>query len=488
MSATGAPYIRCEVRTAQGEAQLAAYAKGVERMKSRPAQQRDSWTYQAAMHGTRATPPPPPPPPLWNGCKHLSWFFVVWHRMYVYYFEQIIRTAVVETGGPATWALPYWNYGLDAAHASIPPAFREPTVNGQPNPLYVQQRAPGINQGAALNPQITSPNRALARPNFIGAVEFGGGEAPPGPQFWREPGVLEQTPHNDVHGAVGGNGGWMNDPFRAAQDPIFWLHHTNIDRIWALWNKQGHADPTGAPWTTQSFSFFDIKGDPVSKADSQVLDTVKDLSYIYDKLELDPPQVHPFRAPVPPSLTPGGPTERMSASPPQNPEIVGASEHPVRLVGGAEQVAVPIDARAQRDALASLARTEPEHVLLHLEDIEAERNPGSVYGLYVNLPEGADEQQQAAHHAGNLSFFGIEHTQEPPGDEHPHGLRISLDITDLAEHLKQAGEWDDGRLDLTLLPIGLSPPPGAVGATAALADVRHEDVPVTVGRVSVSYA
>ena len=38
----------------------------------------------------------------------------------------------------------------------------------------------------------------------------------------------------------------MGDPLTAAQDPIFWLHHANIDRLWNHWLQQGggRADPT----------------------------------------------------------------------------------------------------------------------------------------------------------------------------------------------------------------------------------------------------
>ncbi|RMZ79372.1 hypothetical protein DV738_g3367, partial [Chaetothyriales sp. CBS 135597] len=40
--------------------------------------------------------------------------------------------------------------------------------------------------------------------------------------------------HNNIHGSIGGYG-HMSDPTVAGFDPIFWLHHTNIDRQLALW-------------------------------------------------------------------------------------------------------------------------------------------------------------------------------------------------------------------------------------------------------------
>jgi tyrosinase len=35
----------------------------------------------------------------------------------------------------------------------------------------------------------------------------------------------------------------------AARDPIFWLHHANIDRLWEAWLAlEDHANPTGSRW------------------------------------------------------------------------------------------------------------------------------------------------------------------------------------------------------------------------------------------------
>jgi tyrosinase len=175
----------------------------------------------------------------------------------------------------------------------------------------------------------------------------------------------------------------------------------------------------------------------------------------------------------------------MSPSTPQEPQIVGASERSVSLVGATEHVPVAIDARAHRETLAKQGVSEPQRILLHLDDIEAEENPGSVYGVYVNLPEDAGVRQLAEHHVGNLSFFGLEQAREPRGDEPAHGIRSSMDITDVAQSLKAHGEWDGEHVRVTLRPLGLLAPEGA---DAPPPKPTHEDLPVHVGRVSVSYA
>ncbi|KUJ14577.1 tyrosinase precursor [Mollisia scopiformis] len=41
--------------------------------------------------------------------------------------------------------------------------------------------------------------------------------------------------HNGIHGAVGGPGGHMAELDYSAFDPVFWLHHVNVDRLFAIW-------------------------------------------------------------------------------------------------------------------------------------------------------------------------------------------------------------------------------------------------------------
>lgn len=44
-----------------------------------------------------------------------------------------------------------------------------------------------------------------------------------------------ESPHNNVHNAVGCGNGTMYDLNWSAWDPAFMLHHTNVDRLIALW-------------------------------------------------------------------------------------------------------------------------------------------------------------------------------------------------------------------------------------------------------------
>ncbi len=476
-----APHVRRNVWTLpSGDHTIQEYAEAVAIMKARPASDPTSWSYQAAMHGTTTTPSKP----LWNGCQHFGWYFLPWHRMFIYYFEQIVRAAVVQAGGSAGWTLPFWDYGAGGQQATLPQAFRQPTASGNPNPLYVAQRAQGVNGGLALSPAVASAAHALSRSKFTGAMQFGGGVTP-AQQFAGSTGRVEQTPHNDVHNALGGLNGWMANPFQAAADPIFWLHHSNIDRLWFQWSSPAHKDPGDHRWNGHRYSFFDVHGNQVHMTPGDVRDIVGQLGYTYEGVPGHPaadlPTPQPVQAQA--AMTPAGDAEE----PQPEPEIVGASEQPVQLVGEPAQVALEIDPKASQAVLADTGAPEPAHIYLNVEDIEAERNPGTVYGIYVNLPDGAAPDVAEAHHAGNVSFFGVERPPDPSGDEQAHSLRVTVEITELAHELAAQGEWDGQHVTVTFRPLGLIPQDRPDLAHALPDTISTSDPPVTIGRVSISF-
>ena len=144
--------------------------------------------------------------------------------------------------------------------------------------------------------------------------------------------MLEQTPHNSVHSTVGGN---MGSLASAALDPVFWLHHSNIDRLWSVWlGMQGahhqNPDPRGS-WGTTASRFHSPNGTPVSGTGAGVLDTVADLGYEYEDTNAPPPLTARLSRLVP------------SQPPPEHPaELIGATEAPVELRGGTESVSLAL--------------------------------------------------------------------------------------------------------------------------------------------------
>ncbi|HEX8004453.1 MAG TPA: tyrosinase family protein [Mycobacteriales bacterium] len=466
----GSTYVRQDAWGPNGAELLHWYEVGVAAMKTRnPDTDPTSWMYQAAIHGKQSLVTLP----LWKQCQHGTWYFIAWHRMYVLWFEEIVRDAIVAAGGPPDWALPYWDYTAPSPSDTIPEPFRDPS-----SALYTPLRntAPGqdINAGDALEPETTSCEQALStipfEPTSLPITGFAGQVVTAPIHFNRGFGILEQQPHNVVHDAVGGDSGLMADPNTAAEDPIFWLHHANIDRLWASWIALGggRADTTDTGWTGQPFTLFRPDRTEVTMTPLEVEDTTA-LGYTYDRLET----LAEAAADVPP-----GPGPLTSSGAGARAEIVGGTSEPVVLTGAPAAASVPVDART-RDTLLAAAPGEggaPRQVLLALDDITAERNPGRPYHVYVNLPdEGLSRDEAREYYAGTMALFGIEQAAQPDSDEHPHPYQVAFDITRLVRRLQSRGEWDPDTVRVTFRPSGSD------GAGTA------EHVPVSVGRVSVHY-
>jgi tyrosinase len=65
-----------------------------------------------------------------------------------------------------------------------------------------------------------------------------------------------ESVHNSVHRAVGGTMAGSSSP----ADPIFFLHHANIDRLWAEWQASPNGkNPTNGTETLQPATGYQVK-------------------------------------------------------------------------------------------------------------------------------------------------------------------------------------------------------------------------------------
>src|SRR5580704_382789 len=162
-------YMRKNVWELGGEwaAPILWYARGVAAMKARALAEPTAWRFYGAIHGldpalwealgyltkAEAKLSNADTKRFWKQCQHGSWYFLPWHRGYLLAFEANIRAAVVKLGGPADWALPYWNY-FKPNQFKLPPAFASPDwPDGKgDNPLFVQQRYGPNNDGNVYIP------------------------------------------------------------------------------------------------------------------------------------------------------------------------------------------------------------------------------------------------------------------------------------------------------------------------------------------------
>ena len=439
------------------------------------------WLHIANTHGTSLNPRGWPSGALWNQCEHFHWYFLAWHRVYVHHLEKIARETVVRLGGPSNWALPFWNYS-DTTRPDcrrLPPAFREQRMpNGSPNPLFVTQRNPNINLGTQLDPGDVDINAAMRPTQFAslaGVDGFGGGVSARN-HSGNSGGPLEFTPHGAVHVAVGGltpTGlplGFMSSFETAARDPIFWLHHANIDRLWEEWLQQPqHVNPGDARWLNEPFEF----GSGVATTRMRVRDTLSTsqppLSYLYD--------VVPTIPSIPPPVTPAPSTDGLvEASNEGNeeapPELVGASMAPVQLGPAPASVTIRVvgPTGPQREAEAVGKR----RIFLKLENVRGTQLSAGAFDVYVNIPSAASPADYPDRIAGRLAMFGVIEASRISDRESGSGIGASFEITDIARRLQTAGDWDANSVRLTFMPAGTA------GATGVQGDV-------SVGRVSVFY-
>jgi hypothetical protein len=93
-------------------------------------------------------------------------------------------------------------------------------------------------------------------------------------------GIPEGAPHGSVHVDVDGDMGFFET---AAKDPVFYAHHSNVDKIWSDWNKgsSSHTNPTSSAFLNLSWNFYDENKVWRSITAAQVLNHENQLRYVY---------------------------------------------------------------------------------------------------------------------------------------------------------------------------------------------------------------
>ena len=483
------------------------YARGVAALNERDLQDKLSWRFFAAIHGFReelwrtydylhAGEPLPEESVMalyWEQCQHGTWYFLPWHRGYLLAIEATLRDAIVKRGGPPDWAMPYWNYFAKDQNA-LPPAFASKTWPGDgQNPLFIEQR---------WGPDRKTPGKVyvpLSEVNLdaLTVTEYTGGSGGGDPGFggpdtgfsrMHSPhGRLESQPHDVVHSTVGGRnpadpgrlGGLMSSSLTAGLDPIFWLHHANIDRLWEVWLRRpaSGGNPTQKSWLNgplpppaqRTFIMPWPDGSAWSFTPADVADLAR-LDYKYDDFTLANisrmvlAQMERVSAPFARTASAKGAV--MAAL--KNVELVGASGHGLRIAGAAPvRVSVNLDRGVSRKLLRSVqaegAAAEPERVFLNLENVRS-LSDATILNVYVNLPEDADPAEHPERKAGTIGLFGV--SEATTSEEHGGaGLTYVLEIT----HIVAALNLDASSLDVRIVPF----------------DDVPEEAQTSVGRVSV---
>jgi tyrosinase len=142
----------------------------------------------------------------------------------------------------------------------------------------------------------------------------------------------------------------------------------------------------------------------------------------------------------------------------REPQLLAASEAGIELGPEATTVSVQMPSQS-REAVARAADPSTEDRLRL--DVEVDEDPGIVYQVYINLPSEQDgEEVKESHFVGHVTFFGAKRLPADSEHDHPGGLRRTFDITPVVQELRERGIWDEEKVDVTFVPLGLLPPPG----------------------------
>lgn len=344
--------------SAAGKRMLKSYAKAVRAMLALPPEDPRNWYRHAVIHTL--------------DCPHGNWWFLPWHRGYLGWFEQICRElshdphfALPYWDWTAEPKIPAGMFDdvLDPNHeAYIPTAsdfdsrlraaignsgywtspdgvFNRRSQYGQllsrsvrfeqdlmfdvltdpsgrlfyeqPNARGLRRERPDFNAATADSVSKATILAALDARDFptFGSPKSSNHATAAG--F----GILEAKPHNSVHRCVGSRDcnfveamGFMTDMLSPV-DPIFFLHHANMDRLWDVWERKQKGlglptlpagvelrtdlpDAQKSPeekatdyyrWASEPLLFFvDKRGEPVAKTNAGNYVSMADFGYDYE--------------------------------------------------------------------------------------------------------------------------------------------------------------------------------------------------------------
>ena len=289
-----AKYIRYNVTSEGGQKAVKSYNIAIEQMLKLPPTHPHNWFRNAFVH--------------LMDCPHGNWWFYVWHRGFLGYFEETIRNL----SGDSTFAIPYWDWTtlpeipavmfdgvltptaepyapftktLDVFTAFIQPPmmsywntlspaqrnqlnirgytdfnkmWNEVTGNGDPsnqafattaNARYLTRENPKLDPDTYKNCEPSTILAGLSPTDFYNesvSLSFTSKKTESHNSMPQRGAfsMLEGLPHNIIHNYIGGVTNIDPGPYGnmtnnlSPVDPLFFLHHSNMDRLWDVWTRQ----------------------------------------------------------------------------------------------------------------------------------------------------------------------------------------------------------------------------------------------------------
>jgi polyphenol oxidase len=362
---------------------------------------------------------------------HGSWTFMPWHRCYLFFLERILGKLV----GDMSLRIPYWEWDVPTSRAV--PGIYWPTTDPN-NPLSDANRGAtpsNMLPNSLVGSQVMDPIMNVSDyPEFMGGPDNAG--------------QLEAGPHGDVHI-------WVGDPAMrrakrdmgklqtAAEDPLFFAHHCNIDRLWQVW-MQSSPDHTLPPaqsdWWKLSWTFYDENSKWVKIAAADVVNPETNLRYNY-----------PTGAAATAARAGARVAPQVAGSRQRQETRIAASRQRTRL--GAEPLTQRIQLpSAARERILSQGVTSsnerPARVyVLRIEGIDLPANQSARILVFGNMPNAtASTSTDSPNFLGTISIVA---KGDSTGSHRHSPLNVNIDITRKVPNVLR----DNNDLTVTLVPV-----------------------------------
>lgn len=391
---------------------LESYRDAITQMQALAGSDLRNWTKQAEIH--------------LNTCPHGNWFFLPWHRGYLMAMDDIVRKLT----GDSSFSMPYWNWTCQRA---IPAPFWQSgsVLNYSPRGATASSQANQTIVGpAAMTSIMGEPDFELFGSGAATALRGGGGFQ----------GVLEQGPHNYIHGFTGGTMGSYMSPL----DPIFWLHHCNIDRIWFDWNSAGNANTNDPTYTNFELSglFVDGNSQPL-KYNVGALILAPLLTYRYEDPKGCGLTFNRLDEKALKALLEEGARQRIDVV--EQMEPIGTDV----IIGGTSRVQAKL-AIPPKLSDKAFEQVMDNRLVLRLDDVSLSSDEEDYFvRVFLNLPDGEEPTPESPHYAGAFAFF--------VDKAHNHGpVNYAVDLSNTIERLRNQKRGEIGsaaNVSFQIVPI-----------------------------------
>ncbi|WRX16545.1 Tyrosinase copper-binding domain - like 1 [Theobroma cacao] len=422
---------------------IAKYNKALSIMKSLPYDDPRSFARQANLHClfcTGAYDQQNSNTPL---SIHRTWLFFPWHRMMIYFHERIIGSLI----GDDTFAFPVWTW-------DIPEGMVMPDIYANMNLSFFHKvrdfshfppRVADLNyfEETNLSPQEQlDTNLAFMYNQMVSGAKktelFMGCTYKANEGYCNSPGTVESAPHNTLHTWVGSNlepgREDMGKFYSAARDPIFYAHHSNIDRLWEVWREihKHELDIKDPDWLDSFFFFYDENLKLVKIKVRDVLDISK-LGYSYE--EVDRPWLNKRPTPsVPPKVA----RQILKSKENENQFRLSSDFGPH---GRALDASLTVKVNRSKNHLTKREKGEEEVIVVH--GIEVKGDAYVKFDVYVNMVDQTIISPKSREFAGTFAHI-------PGGGEMmKRKIDLKLGVSELLEDLEAK---EDESIWVTLLP------------------------------------